>query len=173
MSVAEKLTTIAQNQQLVYDAGYEAGMYDGGIEVGLLGSILDSSITTLYYDKITKTGTYSLSYRSDLVSAELPNLVSLGNWTFAYCTKLQWVKLQSATQILNYAFSGDRELTTLILGSQTVCSLDSANVFRGTPIESGTGYIYVPDELVDKYKVATNWSAFANQIKPISELEEN
>lgn len=45
------------------------------------------------------------------------------------------------------------------------------NAFTGTKIASGTGYVYVPDELVEEYKVATNWSTFANQIKPLSELE--
>jgi hypothetical protein len=33
--------------------------------------------------------------------------------------------------------------------------------------------IYVKDELVDTYKTADNWSYFANQIKPISELPED
>ena len=31
-------------------------------------------------------------------------------------------------------------------------------------------YFYVPDDLVDSYKSATNWSAYADQIKSISEL---
>lgn len=30
-------------------------------------------------------------------------------------------------------------------------------------------FIYVPDEAVETYKVATNWSVFANYIKPLSE----
>ena len=34
------------------------------------------------------------------------------------------------------------------------------------------GYIYVPDSLVENYKSATNWSTYATQIKPLSELEE-
>ena len=31
-------------------------------------------------------------------------------------------------------------------------------------------FFYVPDDLVDSYKEATNWSTYADQIKPISEL---
>jgi hypothetical protein len=30
--------------------------------------------------------------------------------------------------------------------------------------------IYVPDNLVDQYKVATNWIAVADRIKPLSEF---
>ena len=52
-----------------------------------------------------------------------------------------------------------------------MCTLANTNAFTNTPIESGTGYIYVLDELVDSYKSATNWSTYAEQIKPISELE--
>lgn len=32
--------------------------------------------------------------------------------------------------------------------------------------------IYVPDEAVDAYKTATNWAAYADRIKPISEKPE-
>ena len=33
-------------------------------------------------------------------------------------------------------------------------------------------YFYVPDNLVDSYKAATNWSTYAAQIRPISELAD-
>lgn len=33
-------------------------------------------------------------------------------------------------------------------------------------------YFYVPDNLVDSYKAATNWSTYASQIRPISELAD-
>ena len=35
-------------------------------------------------------------------------------------------------------------------------------------VSSGTAFIYVPDNLVDSYKAAENWSKYANQIKPIN-----
>lgn len=38
-------------------------------------------------------------------------------------------------------------------------------------LKSGSCGIYVPNELVEQYKSATNWSTYASQIKPISELE--
>jgi hypothetical protein len=43
------------------------------------------------------------------------------------------------------------------------------SVFAGT---KSTLTIYVPDESVEAYKGATNWSAYADQIKPISEYVE-
>lgn len=63
------------------------------------------------------------------------------------------------------------KLVAFILRRNMLCSLGNKNSFNNTPIASGTGFIYVPDNLVEQYKAATNWSTFANQIKPISELE--
>lgn len=42
------------------------------------------------------------------------------------------------------------------------------NFIANTPIASGTGFIYVPDDSVDAYKAATNWSTYTSQIKPIN-----
>lgn len=43
---------------------------------------------------------------------------------------------------------------------------------RGTAIASATGYIYVPQSLVDQYKAATNWATYANQIRAIEDYPE-
>jgi hypothetical protein len=51
----------------------------------------------------------------------------------------------------------------------SVPSLSSTNAFAGTPIESGTGYIYVPAALIDSYKTETNWSAFAAQYRALED----
>ena len=42
------------------------------------------------------------------------------------------------------------------------------NTFMGL---SNTAAFYVPDESVEAYKAATNWSAYASRISPISQLE--
>ena len=42
-------------------------------------------------------------------------------------------------------------------------------VFAGTKIESGEGFIYVPDSLVNSYKTHPTWTEWANQIKPVSQ----
>jgi hypothetical protein len=43
------------------------------------------------------------------------------------------------------------------------------DMFYSTPIASGNGYIYVPDNMVDAYKNASGWSTHASIIKGISE----
>lgn len=62
-------------------------------------------------------------------------------------------------------------LTKLVLYANEVCTV-SNTAFTYTPIASGTGYIYVPDNLVEDYKVAANWNTYASQIKPLSEYVE-
>ena len=66
-------------------------------------------------------------------------------------------------QIMVSMFAYCKLLDTLILrNSSRIVSLGNKNAFTGTPIEKGTGYIYVPAALIDEYKTATNWTTFAN-----------
>ena len=62
------------------------------------------------------------------------------------------------------------ELKTLILPNpEKTVTLSGWGWFGGTPIASGTGYIYVPSTLVETYKTATNWSTFANQFRALED----
>lgn len=65
------------------------------------------------------------------------------------------------------AFSNAYNMTDLTLRSSTLISLASTNAFTGTPIANGYGKIWVPDDLVDTYKAATNWSTYASVIDSI------
>ena len=61
------------------------------------------------------------------------------------------------------------KFTKLIINKPYVFPINS-NDLTGTTITKGTGYVYVPDDMVETYKSATNWSAYADQIKGMSEL---
>ena len=89
---------------------------------------------------------------------------------FSGCTSLTTVNLAKCTSIGYSAFAGCTNLTTIILSNNQVVTLGGPDAFNNSSIARRTGYIYVPDNLVDSYKTATNWSTYANQIKPISEL---
>ena len=69
----------------------------------------------------------------------------------------------------SYSFSNSYSLCHLIIRSTTMINLNSTNVFNNTPISQGIGWIYVPSNLVDTYKSATNWSQFSSQIVSIDE----
>lgn len=115
---------------------------------------------------------------SSLIKVNFPKLTTISGYsTFSACTSLTTADLPELTEISGsavfgsiYGGAGCRSLTAIILRHQAVVSLTRTDVFTDTPIASGTGYIYVPDNLVDNYKAATNWSTYADQIKGISEL---
>lgn len=92
---------------------------------------------------------------------------------FYGCSALETVRITGTVRtIQSAAFSGCTNLTALILdkSDSTVTTLSNTDAFSGTPIASGTGYIYVPDEQVNDFKAATNWNTYATQIKGISEI---
>ena len=73
----------------------------------------------------------------------------------------------------NNMFQYCTNLKTLIINNPNLFKITNVNAFSNSLIASGTGYVYVPDNMVETYKTATNWSYYSSQIKPLSELVEN
>ena len=147
---------------------------------------------------LLKIGQRAFSYCSNLAVTNLPDtLITLSDYAFQSCFKLKITSIPAGvieipsycfrycnslteitmhgniTVINNYAFQSCNTLAKIVFPNVTgVPTLSNVNAFNYTPIETGTGYIYVPDSLVDSFKSATNWSTYADQIKPLSELEE-
>lgn len=90
------------------------------------------------------------------------------------CSKLQTIDISTAncSKVKNSAgmFSDCSSLIKLIINNPVLFPMTHYNMLQSTPIEKGTGYVYVPDDMVDTYKSATNWSTYASQIKGMSEL---
>lgn len=153
-----------------------------------------NSLVSVSFPSVTSTSNSPFQGCRSLRSADFPSATGIGNNAFQGCAaltdvnlpKLKFVPyamcdaclaltridLPAATDIVNEAFTRSPKLETVILRhTGGVCSLSHVNAFGSTPIASGTGYVYVPDELVESYKTATNWATYAAQIKPLSELE--
>lgn len=109
-------------------------------------------------------------YNTGLKSLTLPNATSIGMHAVRACKSITTVDLGACKSLAVTAFEGDTLLTTVIIRTPSVCTMANVNVFQNTPIESGTGYIYVPDDLKTQYQEASNWSNYASQIKGLSEL---
>ncbi len=90
----------------------------------------------------------------------------IGNYFCIGCSTLSIVKLGTVTSIGAQAFNGCNALQSVLIGATTPPTLGSG-VFSSSGIT-----IYVPDESVEAYKSATNWSAYADYIKPLSEYVE-
>jgi hypothetical protein len=124
-----------------------------------------------------------------------PLITTIGQYTFRECKALKVVVFQYLTSIPTYAFYNSpaleiadfgvvesidssafqvcSSLTSLILRkSDIIVTLANTNALTRTPIEGGTGYIYVPSALIDTYKSATNWSTYANQFRAIEDYPE-
>ena len=100
-------------------------------------------------------------------------LTSIGNYAFYNCTSLTNIDLPVCTSISSSAFNNCTSLTSIKLANTSkICTLSNSNAFKNTAIANKAGYIYVPDELVEQYKKATNWSVYASQIKPLSVYTE-
>lgn len=131
----------------------------------------NSAIQQADFPLATTIGDRCFNIAKSLTSANLPLVTALPADAFRNST-IRTADFAAVTNINRTAFTDCKNLETLIIRTPSVCVISDISVaLRGSKIAAGTGYIYVPDNLVDSYKAATNWVALANQIKPISALE--
>lgn len=140
-------------------------------------------------DHVTSIGSNAF-YMTNLESCKLPSsLVSIGVHAFSRCYVLNWGDLvlpDGLQKMENYAFWYNRKMTSVVIPAsiieiknevfrysntlKTVTVLATeppvlgTNVFSNTLVEA----IYVPEDSVEAYKAATNWSAYADLIQAIA-----
>ena len=132
-----------------------------------------TSLLSVELPKCTNVGDLAFNECKKLQNVNIPKCIIIKFGTFQYCN-FKKIDLNVVEKIEAYAFWNCKLLECVkILNTETVCALANKSAFSNTPIENGTGYIYVPDALVNDYKKATNWSVYANQIKPLSEYVES
>lgn len=154
-----------------------------------------SPVTSVDFPNVTGIAEGSFYYCGDLETINFPKLKSIGFASFLRCTNLRnavfpeledgvinafgygeelvSADLSKASGLYSGAFHDCPKLVTVILRKvDGICTLGSTDIFKNTPIESGTGYIYVPAALVDQYKAATNWTTYANQIRAIEDYPD-
>ena len=122
------------------------------------------SLTEVSFPKATSIGGNVFESCRGLTSVSLPKAKSIGEYAFRYCSSLTEVSFPVVTSIDGYAFQYCSSLTTIYVGteSDTVCTLSNTLAFNNCPNLTN---IYVPANLVDDYKIATNWSSYADKIK--------
>ena len=96
------------------------------------------------------------------------NVLTIEEGAFSACTSLETVDIgRNITLIGNHVFKNCSNLTTVIIRATVPPSLTPYIPFGNTPIENGTGYIYVPAASVNAYKTAQRWSTYADRIRAI------
>ena len=105
---------------------------------------------------------------------------------FYYCSNLTTITLLDTSKVTNMGntFYGCRSLTKVVIKNTVKVPPLSSNSFNicyhfygivnaaYNPNGLKDGRIYVPDDKVEEFKTATNWSVFADIIVPLSTLVE-
>lgn len=114
-------------------------------------------------------GAYAFVNCTSLTHIGFKGKATIGADAFSACYALSQVMFLKDVTIGEEAFWDCDSLEMVVLYSDTVCTLESTTAFSDTP---STMSIYVPADLVDTYKSATNWTTYADRIKSIDELPE-
>ena len=124
------------------------------------------NLTDASFPKATSIGISTFYSCLNLASVSFPNVASIGSSAFSRCQQLTSASFPNAASIGDFAFSSCYNLTTIYVGTNTstVCALSSTSAFNGC---GSLANIYVPANLVNSYKSATNWSdsSLVNKIK--------
>lgn len=100
---------------------------------------------------------------SSLTTVNIPNYASsVPAYAFQNCSSLVNLDLANASSISGTAFKGAGSLRTLILRrSDQPCGLSNwnQNALGGIYSHPDESTIYVPEDLLDDYEIASNWSA--------------
>lgn len=175
------------------DSGNASGLFAYWTEKNLdeyINSLDFSSVTDmtqLFYgcSKLTSIPQLNTSNVTDMVSmfsycsslTSVPQLntskVTEMGGLFMSCPRLETIAISyyniSSVSNVSYFANGCTALKSLIIREFGQNYALHTNSFTGSGIANGTGYIYVPKNMVDTLKSETNWSTYASQIRALED----
>ena len=137
-------------------------------ELVKLGEFAFSETTKLsyvFFPKVTAVVKAAFQ-KSWLETIDLPATRSIHISSFDRCSKLREIKIPVCETIESKSFFNCSALEKIFLDGVTAVPTLDTDALTGTP---ATLKIIVPDNLVEDFKVATNWSKHAKKIVGISE----
>lgn len=94
----------------------------------------------------------------------------ISSLSFQRCYNLRSLTFKNRVPIIAREFIYARNLCNLVLNdTEKLVALENTSAFNETAFQKGEGTIFVPDNFIEDYRIATNWSVFANQFKPLSQ----
>lgn len=137
-------------------------------------AFMGANIRCIKVPKLKSINSFVFRNNPLLEEVDVSGCVSAGMNCFTGDTAIQKLDFPALKSLTYFGhWQGCSSLETLILRYEGgVVGLPNVNCLAGTPIEAGTGYVYVPAALVDSYKAATNWSTYADQIRAIEDYPE-
>ena len=161
---------------------------------GVYGGTTDANTRYEAYigGKITELGAAAFGGDKRIIKLSMSdNITKIGVNTFLNCSNLADVRLSNIIATVDSNSFGGPAITEIILPNAVTGigsgAFNSCNTLRraiirplspprlwGASFENNAAdrLIYVPDESVDAYKSATNWAAYADAIRPMSELPQ-
>lgn len=146
--------TVSSAGTYTCDSGYD-GLGTVTVDLSWVDSQIES-ITSNY------TNTTVDAFLTDSLQQLNTDALLLRQYACYNMISLQEVTLTSCEQILEHAFEGCSNLTSLTIMTPTLCTL-SAN-----DLPSGLQHIYVPSNLVNTYKTASKWLNYSSIISAIA-----
>lgn len=142
-------------------------------EIGTKSFTLCKKLKTVNFPVATSIGQQAFKQCIELTTVNFPRVETIWGSAFAQCTELTTADFSMVASIERQVFYNCQKLTALILRkSDSVCTLSGIDAFTSTPIDSKTGYIYVPAALIDSYKTATNWTKYTDQFRAIEDYPD-
>lgn len=94
-------------------------------------------------------------------------------YMYYYCSKIPTIdityyNISSTSATVQFAYYCSELKSLIIRGFGEKYVIDTSSL-QYSGIENGTGYIYVPRNMVDTLKSATNWSTYASQIRALED----
>lgn len=168
--VADKIHAIEDYPEI-----WRIGEYDGPdivrsevFDDEVASAYLTGTLTEVIDSHIKSIKGNALGGQKILTKVVTPNAVRVGEAAFP--ASLEFLDVNGSAGFGAWSLSSG--IKTFIIRSDSVPNLHGWAGLSSTPIARGEGYIYVPASIVDSYKSATNWSAYADQIRAIEDYPE-
>lgn len=138
------------------------------------------NLETAKFPVLTYVGSYAFEGCSSLVDLQIPNAeridnyafkgctalpeilfernVTIGSYAFQGCTALGKVELKQYGTFSANAFNGCKSLKAVILRNVNYNPAPKPNVFTGTPIADGGGYLYVSRSDYTWIRYESDWT---------------
>ena len=109
-----------------------------------------------------------------LKTLKFPKIKSIGTGLFINCSALEILEFSEKGSSSRLTFGSNNfnrcnNFKALILRNEVMHTLNGTSGYLSPTIENGTGFIYVPRNLLETYKTATNWSVYADQFRALED----
>lgn len=129
----------------------------------------DDGVTGVNCENLQIVGSNCFYDCDGIYNVYLPSIRSLHSYAFYNCSYLQRVELGENLQSMeNYIFGYCNNLKRVIIRNPNRVPDIGSDLFQNSSITNGTGFVFVPNELIESYRSHAIWAKYANAIDGIT-----